>query len=76
MTQIEIKEKLISKINQLDDDFILSEIYNILENDNNGIYILNDFQKKDINFAMNQIEDGKFITNEDTNLEVRQWLQK
>lgn len=76
MTQFEIKEKLISKINQLDDDFILSEIYNILENDNNGIYVLNDFQKKDINFAMNQIEDGKFITNEAANLEVRQWLQK
>lgn len=76
MTQVEIKEKLISKINQLDDDFVLSEIYNILESDNNEIYILNEAEKKDISFALNQIEAGQYITNEDANSEIRQWLQK
>jgi len=76
MTQFEIKEKVISKINDLDDDFVFNEIYNILENNNNGMYVLNEPQKEDINIALKQIEEGKYLTNNVANSEVSQWLNK
>ena len=75
MTQFELKERLIKKINLLEDDFLLTEIYSILENDDDKIFPLNDLQKKNINVASKQIEDGLFLTNEHANLEIKQWLQ-
>jgi len=78
MTTIELKNKVISKINQLNDDEILEEVYKILYSnfDDNEIYQLSDNHIIAIEKAKAQIERGEYITNEKANKEIDEWLNK
>jgi predicted transcriptional regulator len=78
MTTIELKEQLISRISQLSDNDLLMDVYKLLENcsDDSEIYNLTDNHKSAIATAINQINNGDFLTNEQANNEIDAWLNK
>ena len=78
MTTLELRNRVIGKINQINDDEILTEVYKLLDNsfDDSEIYILSDNHKIAIEKAKDQIGNGDFLTNDQANKDIDEWLKK
>jgi hypothetical protein len=78
MKTIEIKKKLINEINLSKNKNLLEEFYRFLnlENEIEETYKLNAEQKSAVNEAREQIKNGEYLTNEQANQEIDEWLNK
>jgi hypothetical protein len=78
MTTKELRNKVIGKINQIDDDELLNEVYRLLDDhfEDTEIYLLSENHKKAIEEAKGQIDRGEYLTNEQANDEIGKWLNK
>jgi len=78
MSTVELRKRLIDKIQTTKDERILEEAYRLLEIETEDIeiYKLNDDQKKAISEARQQIKNGQFLTDEQANKEIDEWLNK
>jgi hypothetical protein len=78
MTTIELKKKLIDKIDQIDDDEILTDAYRLLvtSTDETEIYRLSDNHKIAIEEAIVQMSKGEFLTGKEADKEIDEWLNK
>lgn len=78
MTTIDIRKKLISKINKTKDSQLLEEMYRLIENEevDDSILYLSNEQKKVVKEAQSQYRNGKTISNADANNEVDEWLKE
>jgi GTP-binding protein EngB required for normal cell division len=80
MSTIELKERLIDKINHINDENILAEINRLLEleteNESNDVFIFNENEKADIEEAQLQIKHNQFLTHDESNKEIDEWLGK
>ena len=78
MTTMELKQKVISKINQVNDANLLTEIFKLLETefDDPEIYHLSERHKQVVEDAITQIERGEYITNKQSENEIDEWLGK
>lgn len=78
MSTNELRERLIEKIQQTDNKYILKEVSILfdIENDETEIYKLTNDQKREINAAQLQIKDGKFFSNDEVDKEIDEWLKK
>jgi len=76
MTSIELKNKLINKFNQINDDEILNEVFKLLNDsfEDTEIFHLSENHKSAIEIAKAQIDKGEFLTNEQANIEIGQLL--
>lgn len=77
MPTTNLKEKLIDKIRKTDDEALLEEISNLIElQEPDSIYVLNSHQKKAIEEAKDQISKGEFLSNEEADNTIDEWLKK
>jgi len=78
MANSTLKEQLISKIQNMEDVNILKEVYRLLEIESENLesYILTDEQISIINGAREQIKKGQFLTHEEAQNKINQWLNK
>ncbi len=78
MSTVELRRRLIEKIQNTKDERILEEAYRLLELDTDdlGIYKLDDDQKMAINEARQQTKNGQFLTEDHANKEMDEWLNK
>ena len=78
MSIIELKQKLISRIQETADDSLLEEALRLLniESGESEALTLNEEQVKAVNEAQTQIKNGQFLTNEQANKEIDEWLSK
>lgn len=78
MKTIEIKKKLINEINLSKNKNLLEEFYRFLnlENEIEETYQLNVEQKSAIAEAREQIKNGDYLTSEQANHEIDEWLNK
>ena len=78
MSTLELKERLIEKIKATDNENILEEAYRLLDIEaaDMGVYHFSEEERKEIVTSKNQINNGKFLTNEAANKEIDQWLSK
>jgi hypothetical protein len=78
MTTKELRNKVIRKINQVDDEEILNEIYRLLEDsiEDDEIFQLSENHVIAIEEAKKQIDQGESMTNEQANLEIGEWLNR
>ncbi len=76
MSTIELRKRLIDKIQKTDDDNLLQEAYRLLELGTEDIepYRLSEDQKNAIKEARQQIKDGQFLTNDQADKEIDEWL--
>ena len=72
MSTIELKKRLIDKIQKTDNENLLGEAFRLLEMESEDIeiYKLNDGQKKAIEEARKQIKNGQFLTDEQAGKEI------
>lgn len=78
MSTIELRKLLIEKIKLTDDDKLLEEASRLLEVEieESDVYILNDKQKEAIEQGKKQISKGEYLTDEESNREIDEWLSK
>lgn len=72
MSTIELRKRLIDKIQKTEDERILEEAYRLLELETEDIeiYKLDEDQKKAISEARQQIKNGQFLTEDFTNSSI------
>jgi hypothetical protein len=78
MSTIELKKRLIDKIQKTDNANLLEEAYRLLELEMQDIeiYKLTDEQRKAVIEGKQQIKDGNFLTDDQANKEIDEWLKK
>jgi hypothetical protein len=75
MQELSIKEKLINKIKETTDTWILEEVADIFEfREDEGVYEINAEQKKAIDEARLQITNKQTFTEEEANNKTDEWL--
>jgi hypothetical protein len=79
MSTTELKEKLITQINGTDNDELLSEISTMLYTESKsvkGVYKMSETEREAVEDGLNQIRNGQWISNEEANRQVEEWLGK
>jgi len=78
MTAIELKKRLIGKINQTQNNKILEEMYRLIVNEetDDNIYELSEDQENAVKEAQIQFKNGQFIKGEQADNEIEEWLGK
>lgn len=78
MNSIELKNKIINRVRQVDDEEMLKEIYKLLDDclEDTDIMMLSENHKNAIEVAKVQMEEGEYLTNEQANKEIGKWLNK
>jgi predicted transcriptional regulator len=78
MSTVELRRKLIEKIQKTENEVLLEEVYRLLELETEDIerYKLTDEQRKAISEGRLQIKNGKFLTDDQANNEIDEWLSK
>ncbi len=77
MSPTDLKETLISKIQETDDKALLDELSVLFElHEPDTLYELNDEQKKNIKTAQEQIKSNQFLTDDEANKDIDLWLNK
>ena len=78
MTVVELKEKLIQKINTTNDEELLEELSWIIdvEEPNNEIHIMSEGEIEAVKEGLAQWDRGEWISNEEANRRSDEWLKK
>ncbi|MCF1750213.1 hypothetical protein [Mariniradius sediminis] len=78
MSTLELKIRLIEKIDKIEDENLLKEVIRLLELSagTEDMYNLDLDQKAVIAEARNQIKNGQFLTEDKANQEIDEWLNK
>jgi|GEM_PF-2037755 predicted Zn-ribbon and HTH transcriptional regulator len=72
-----LKERLIEKIQQVDDPKTLEEVYRLLTiNFEEEIFLLSDDHKTAIYEAEEQIKNGQSLTSEEAHKQTEEWLKR
>jgi len=79
MHSSELKSILIDKINKIDDNHLLMEATRLINIElpiEEEQFVFSDMQKAKIKNALNQIDKGEYLTAEEANNVIDQWLNK
>jgi predicted Zn-ribbon and HTH transcriptional regulator len=77
MPELSLKEKLINKLNEINDPSVLEEVANLFElQEPETVYQVNKKQKDSIEAAQQQIKDKQTLDNEQANKEADEWLKE
>ncbi len=73
-----MKQELIDKIKSTKDGNLLEEVYRILEIGTQEVdkIVLSNEQKESIDKGIEDIENGNYLSNEDANSDIEEWLKK
>lgn len=77
MTTVEIKKKLIKRINDSENELLLEEIYRLMEGDDTDeIMYLSDAQKASVREGQEDYRQGRVVSQEDLDREIDEWLKE
>lgn len=78
MTRVELKKKLINRIHSLENQLLLEEMCRIvgIPIEEEDVYYLSEEQLRAVEEAEKQYERGEYLTEEEANKEIDEWLGK
>jgi len=78
MSNIELKNKVIERLEKVNQPHLLEEILNLIEIEtrNEEVFIIPEEHKADLEISLKQLKDGKTVSNEVVNERVQKWLYK
>jgi len=78
MSTEQLKNLVIDQISQIDDEIFLNAVKTILDNNivSGSVMMLTPDQKQKIKTGINQLDNGKTISNEDLEKEENEWLKE
>lgn len=77
MSISEIRKKIVRRVNEVENDIILEEVFRILDHSDNvtEIYQFSQTQLNILDKREHEVKNGKFINNEESELELDKWLK-
>ena len=76
MSSVELREKILKKLESVD-DHILKEVLTLIEFETKeGVYKLSNDQKSAVIESRQQIKDGNTFTNDEVDKEIDGWLSE
>ncbi len=76
MTTAELKKSIVREVHAVSDEKMLELILIALENINSPMPELEEWQLKEIEESEKQFERGEFISKEEADKKILQWLKK
>jgi hypothetical protein len=78
MNKTKLKERLIKEIQNIENEDILKEVYRLLDLESEDLesYKLSQEQVSVVNEARDQVKNGQFLTHEEAQKKINQWLNK
>ncbi|HTJ48419.1 MAG TPA: hypothetical protein VL443_03115 [Cyclobacteriaceae bacterium] len=78
MSTVKLRKRLIEKIQKTENENLLLEAYRLLELENEDleVYKLSDEQINVVNEARQQIKNGQYLTDDQANKDIDEWLSK
>lgn len=77
MTTKDLRDQVINKVSELEDESLLNDLIRLIDDSTDDeIYRVSDNHKEAINTAINQIEKGDYLTDEQSNKQIGEWLNK
>ena len=78
MSTIELKNKVIERLEEVNQPHLLEEILNLIEIETKSeeVFIIPEEHKTDLKISLQQLKDGKTVSNEVVNESVRKWLYR
>jgi hypothetical protein len=78
MSTVELRKRLIEQIQKTENDQLLEEVYRLLdmEVEETEVYVLSNAQKDAIEESRQEIRQGKYLTDDQSNKEIDEWLEK
>jgi hypothetical protein len=78
MTAVELKKKLIKRINRIEDELLLQEMSRLagVDDEESDVYFFTEEESRAIEEAREAYVRGEFLTDEEANKEVDEWLGK
>ncbi len=78
MSATELKMKIINKVTSIKDEFILEEIYKLmnLESNMEAVYTLTEAEKKAIDLGLKDIKEGRVYSSEVAESMLEEWRKK
>jgi hypothetical protein len=77
MSTAELKKNVISKISDLNDNQLLEDILRMIDLQSGfPVFELSTEQRVEILQGREQIQNGKFLTNEQVEKDLKEWLNK
>ena len=78
MSSLELKQKIIEKIESIEDDNLLAEIYRTLEisQADSGDFILTPAMRSALDEGLEDVKNGRVISNDEANKEIDEGLSK
>ncbi len=78
MSTIELRKRLIDTIQRTENESLLQDAYRLLslESEDMEVFVLSGEQKEAVQEAKQQIKNGQFLTNDQADKEIDEWLSK
>ena len=79
MSTIELREMLLEKISAIEDDELLHETAHLMDfkqKMTNGVYIRSPGESEAVNEGLEQLKNGQWVSHEEANREIDEWLEK
>jgi hypothetical protein len=77
MSTAELRKKVLKKIEQIDEDYLLEELLGVIEIETSDEFFrIPEEHIKDIEIGLAQIESGNTIPHEEVRKNVEKWLGK
>jgi hypothetical protein len=77
MDTLELKSKIIGKIRNIKDNYLLEELYRLINTEEElEIYLTSDGQKESIKEAQEQVKSGIYLTEEQADKDIEECLKK
>ena len=77
MPDLNLKEKLISKLKEINDPAVLEKVSNLFAlQEPETVYQVNDIQRKAIEEAKEQVKNKQTLTDEQAGKEADEWLSE
>lgn len=78
MSTAELKNQIINKLNQINDEALLNDISRLIqmESEVEAVYKLSDDEKEAVELAFQDIDAGKTYSSSSANQLLKEWLKK
>ena len=78
MSISELKDKIISSVEKIEDNSLLNDVYNLInQTEKNKIkHIISDLEKELLDEALKDIEYGKTYSDFEAKEKMKEWLKK
>lgn len=78
MSTAELKEKVLKRIEQIDEDYLLEDLLNLIEieEEEEDLIEISKEHKEMLDIGLKQVEQGKTTPNEIVEKRIEKWLNK